>query len=430
MTHILWKCKMTQIATLQARNRYKDILNELQELERTVKGSDEETDAFSTDTERTDNEFGINVSDQESDDDDDDGLKVEDGIKAFRDRLQQKEKRQRDRIKEMKLKVDDLSVSSEDEDDDDRNTKKRGDEVKDDTFGDKEETFDMDDEVSKLNDWVDAQKRLKNTIERTQKEQGLEVNAGKRKRRRDEFEIAVEEEEDKPLVMANDIAEDEMNDPFFRDVHDASYMDPGQPPAKRQRVKKKSKEQMEKEEKEKEKQQMLERAKLEMMMASGNLKGSYDPEDTELDALQLNKKLDKRLKKNWKLRWLIKKAVKRKMYEQDRFEFDAMDKRFNALTEDPDFALDPTSTKFRDTPVMQQVLSATRRRRARTWKKGRNKKITKDRKEEKKDLSSLDTNTLIESLKMKSSKIPQLIDGQKQRKEITKKIRRTGVSGL
>jgi len=109
---------------------------------------------------------------------------------------------------------------------------------------------------------------------------------------------------------------------------------------------------------------------LEMMMAGDDTQ--YDPENLEIDPDELSKRLNKRLKRNWRLRWLIKKAVKRKLSEQDDFKFNGEDDRFRALTDDPDFAMDPTSTQFRNTKVMNKLLEETRNRRLKAWNKRKN----------------------------------------------------------
>ena len=169
---------------------------------------------------------------------------------------------------------------------------------------------------------------------------------------------------------------------------------------------------------------------MEMMMASENVQGSYDPEDTEMDPEEISQKLDRRLAKNWRLRRKIKKAVKRKLAEQDQFEFDAEDERFSALTEDPEFAMDPTSTAFRNSDAMKQLLAATRRKRGRLWGSGKEQRDKLKTKKMKESASSIETNTLIHSLKLKTAKIPRLIDGQKRRQNITRNIKRKGLSAF
>ena len=405
----------------RARNRYKDLLNEFKEMERTLKGSDEETDGMSTDTERTDNEFGINVVPQQRD-------SVEDGIKAFRERLQQKEKQQTQRLQEMRLRVDNLSsTSSEGEGEGEGVGAAKGHSAKDGVVGDQESTFNLDDEASSLNAWIDTQKRLKQTMRQSPGEEGLEVNA--KKRSREEFESErEEEEEEEPLVVPHDMTAEERQDPFFQNVHDSTYLDSAEPAAKRQRVR--SQREQDEAEKERKQRQIEERAKLEMMMASENVQGSYDPEDTEMDPEELSQKLDRRLAKNWRLRRKIKKAVKRKLAEQDQFEFDAEDERFSALTEDPEFAMDPTSTAFRNSDAMKQLLAATRRKRGRLWGSGKEQRDKLKTKKMKESASSIETNTLIHSLKLKTAKIPRLIDGQKRRQNITRNIKRKGLSAF
>merc|ERR1712003_146623 len=106
-----------------------------------------------------------------------------------------------------------------------------------------------------------------------------------------------------------------------------------------------------------------------MGMMSTDDNHGYDPENNEMDPQQLSLNLNKRLKRNWRLRWLIKKAVKRKLAERDDFQFDANDSRFNSMIEDPDFAMDPTNTSFRNTGVMKGLLEQTRKRRLNKWKK-------------------------------------------------------------
>merc|ERR1719204_2163680 len=153
----------------------------------------------------------------------------------------------------------------------------------------------------------------------------------------------------------------ERNDPFFQGVHDATYEDaePSTEPPKKRRKKAMDADEAAAAEAEA-KRKVAARAELEMMMATDEVHGAYDVEDNEQPEDEvLAKRLDKRIKRNWKLRWLIKKAVRRKLAEQDQFKFDDQDKRFGALTEDPDFALDPNNTGFRDTDVMKQLLRTT-----------------------------------------------------------------------
>merc|ERR1711879_1024179 len=158
------------------------------------------------------------------------------------------------------------------------------------------------------------------------------------------------------------------------------------------------------------------RAQLEMLMASDNIKGSYDPEDTEVDPVAMSKRLEKRLRTNWRLRWKIKKAVKKRLEAMDKFEFDAEDERFKAVTEDPAFSVDPTNKAFKSTPAMRKLMAASRRARGNLWSsnKKRRRNIRADRNANKERASKVDTNTLVESLKLKTAKIPMLKDGQKQ----------------
>merc|ERR1712157_178587 len=100
----------------------------------------------------------------------------------------------------------------------------------------------------------------------------------------------------------------------------------------------------------------------------------------------------------------------------------AQDERFKALTEDPDFAMDPTNTLFRNTKIMNKLLEETRKKRLIKWNKKGN------RNENKESASSIDHLEVIKSLKRKSAKIPKLKDGQNQRKNITKKLKQKGLS--
>merc|ERR1712190_404929 len=124
------------------------------------------------------------------------------------------------------------------------------------------------------------------------------------------------------------------------------------------------------------------RAQLEMMMASNNIKGSYDPEDTEIDPVVLSKRLEKRLRGNWRLRWKIKQAIRKRLDEQDQFQFNAEDDRFKAVAEDPAFSVDPTNRAFMDTPAMRQLMAAGRKVRGTRWNSNRkrHRNIRADRK--------------------------------------------------
>merc|ERR1712129_420118 len=182
-------------------------------------------------------------------------------------------------------------------------------------------------------------------------------------------------------------------------------------------------------------QKMKERAMLEMMMASGDGNmPQYDPEDAEVDEEQLSKNLNKRIKRNWRLRWLIKKAVKRKLAEHDDFEFNADDARFNSMIDDPDFAMDPTDTSFRNTKAMKGLLEQTRKRRLNKWNKktksrGWNKKLMK-REKNKQSAASIDHLSVIESLKVKSAMIPKLKNTKQRRHEIQEKLKQKGLSSF
>merc|ERR1712060_39613 len=62
-----------------------------------------------------------------------------------------------------------------------------------------------------------------------------------------------------------------------------------------------------------------------------------------------------------------KKKKKRKKYEEvipeDTFQIDHKDDRFKALYANPDFYLDPNSSKFHKTAQMEEVLKRTREKR-------------------------------------------------------------------
>ena len=394
----------------RARNRYKEILAEFKQMEKTLNDSSDGGGASGvSDGEETDREnlFGINVgkkkeeSDEESED-------IEDGIKAFRQRLQQKQSKAMEQAKLAQLNVDNLSSTSEEEE-------------KEEVDGDMEETFDIDEEENKLNDWIDTQQRLKASIRKSAGDEMADSDDGNE-----------DDSGDEPLVVDGDMHLDEMNDPYFKGVHDDSYMHKAEPLKKKRRMNGGQK--VEVDEEMTKKQKIKERAMLEMMMATGENDG-YDPENTGVDHEQLSKNLNKRLKRNWRLRWLIKKAVKRKLAERDDFEFNANDSRFNSMIDDPDFAMDPTSTSFRNTKVMKGLLEQTRKRRLNKWKKkgmskgGWNKKLVK-RKDNKESAASIDHMAVIESLKIKSAKIPKLKDGQKRRIDIRAKLKQKGLSSF
>merc|ERR1712228_841380 len=226
-----------------------------------------------TDGEETDREnlFGINVETKKKESSESE--EIEDGIKAFRQRLKAKQSAALKKAQAAQLNIDNLSSSDSSED------------------GDKEQTFDIDEEENKLNDWIDAQQRLKQSMNANENENQMDDD---------------ESDDDEPLVVDNDMDLEEMNDPFFKSVHDESYMKKSEPFKKRMNE--------DKNEGMSEEQRIKERAMLEMMMASDGNNG-FDPENTEVDNEQLSKNLNKRLKRNWRLRWLIKKAVKRKLAE-------------------------------------------------------------------------------------------------------------------
>merc|ERR1712157_257612 len=106
----------------------------------------------------------------------------------------------------------------------------------------------------------------------------------------------------------------------------------------------------------------------------------------------------------------------------------AQDERFKALTEDPDFAMDPTNTLFRNTKIMNKLLEETRKKRLIKWNKKSKNKWNKNGNKE--SASSIDHLEVIKSLKRKSAKIPKLKDGQNQRKNITKKLKQKGLSSF
>merc|ERR1712013_47285 len=170
---------------------------------------------------------------------------------------------------------------------------------------------------------------------------------------------------------------------------------------------------------------VLARAELEMMMASEGHHGSYDPEDAQMQP----EELAKRLKRNWRLRWLIKKAVKKKLAEQDEFEFDETDERFGALTEDPEYAMDPMSNKFdAKSKVMKRLLHTTRRKREQRWHKKNRGVLLKGKRKRAEKVSGMDADSLIASIKAKSAAIPKLINAQQQRKNLTQKLK--GLSSI
>jgi len=369
-------------------------------------------------------------------------------LKAFRHRLEGKQKKALKRMKNVKLQIAAESDESSGDGGDIDTIKQRlglskgdGDDKDgdDDVVGDKEDTFVLDDEVEKLDYWIEQQKQLKERGNAAVDEWNKLTNAQKRKRKREEEEAAMWEKEENAPLIADDIPEDARNDPFFQNVHDSTYMDADEygPKAKKRRTEEtesverpKSLKEMEMEEAMERERKIKARAQLEMLMASDNIKGSYDPEDTEVDPVALSKRLEKRLKTNWRLRRKIKKAVKQKLEEMDKFEFDAEDERFKAMTEDPAYSVDPTNKAFKSTPAMRQLMAVSRRARGNLWSsnKKRKKWIRADRSANKEKASAVNANALVESLKLKTAKIPMLKDGQKQRKWITQNIKNTRFS--
>merc|ERR1712083_85816 len=118
---------------------------------------------------------------------------IEDGIKAFRERLQQKQAKAMEQAKLAQLNVDNLSATSSE-----------GEEENERVDGDKVDEFNIDDEESNLQDWIETQKRLKQATGKDDED--------------DEYDS-----DDEPLVVDGDMDVEEANNPYFSKVHDATY---------------------------------------------------------------------------------------------------------------------------------------------------------------------------------------------------------------
>merc|ERR1712129_163063 len=213
-----------------------------------------------------------------------------------------------------------------------------------------------------------------------------------------------------------------MGDESYENINEKEKGKMSEPPKKKAKLSQSEKERDD--EKSAREKAVLARAELEMMMASEGHHGSYDPEDAQMEPEELAKRLDKRLKRNWRLRWLIKKAVKKKLAEQDEFEFDETDERFGALTEDPEYAMDPMSNKFdAKSKVMKRLLHTTRRKREQRWHKKNRGVLLKGKRKRAEKVSEMDADSLIASIKAKSAAIPKLINAQQQRKNLTQKLK-------
>lgn len=429
----------------RARNRYKEILGEFKRMERSVKDSADEGALSSGSS--GDDDYQILVpnkkqkkvggtlkidsasdtsSAEQTEREETEDMSMDPSVRAFQARLKIKAEAQQERREKAQLKIDALSP-------DESGSEAEG-------FGDKSETFNLDDEVTNLNSWIDAQKRLKGAIDAQNPNQTDEASQEKnpRKRRRAELSDENDEEsEEEPLVQNGDMDAEERDDPYFAGVHDETYdMKSKEPPTKKVKRSKNRMADDELTEKQKEAQSVAARAELEMMMATDDIHGAYDPEDAQMEPDELAKKLDKRLKRNWRLRWLIKKAVKRKLAERDEFEFDEKDERFGALTEDPAFAMDPADKSYRESKVMKKLLKTTRKKRAQKWsEKNRGRLLSgkKGRKGRKGRIGGgevMDADQLIESVKAKSAAIPKIIDAQQQRKKLTQKLKVKGLSSF
>ena len=297
--------------------------------------------------------------------------------------------------------------------------------------------------MSNLNSWIDAQKRLKGAIAENAQNPTDEAtpNSNPRKRRREQLsdDESDEQSDDAPLVQNDndDMDAEERDDPYFAGVHDETYdMTSKEPPTKKARrsqnviQNRMADDANARSAKEREAQSVAARAELEMMMATDDIHGAYDPEDAQMEPDELAAKLDKRLKRNWRLRWLIKKAVKRKLAERDEFEFDEKDERFGALTEDPAFAMDPADKSYRESKVMKKLLKTTRKKRAQKWSDKNRGRLLSGKKGRKKGGEVMDADKLIESVKAKSAAIPKIIDAQQQRKKLTQKLKVKGLSSF
>ena len=401
----------------RARNRYKDILDEFKQMEKNVRDSDDDDeDNYSDATDKTDDEYTFNVfgtnqknqEDQDEDQDEEDEAELDKGIKALKERLEYKRTKAMEEAKRANLNVENLSSSSS-EGDDDMN-------------GDKEDTFNIDDEETNLQEWIDTQKRLKQTINQIEKDNQTEINPRKRRRNEsDDDSDILGSDDDEPLVQ-DDLPDEALNDPYFQSIHDNTYQNiKHEPKKKKQKLNNNDDEEKEKQER------IKQRAMLEMIMAGDDKK--YDPENNEYDPEELSKRLSKRVKTNWRLKRQIKRSVKRKLAEMDDFVFNADDDRFKALTQDPEFAMDPTNKQFRNTKNMKKLLAQTRKKRLNAWnKKMWNNKLKRNINKEK--ASSINESQIIQSLKEKSAKIPKLKDGQKHRRNITDKIKQKGLSSF
>eukprot|EP01084_Bolivina_argentea_P038340 70888_1 len=361
----------------KARNRYKDILAEFKQMEKNINNSSDENGNISGTT----------------DDDDDDGLFNINVGNILQKRLKYKQEKLENKIRNVKLRIENLSSSSCDGSDGIDDDEK-------DINGNKKDTFYIDDEISKLNDWIDTQKRLKVDINNINKNNNLEVKNLKKRKRDSDENIYDNDDDDEPLCIDGDMDDDELNDPYFnQEINLGMGMGIG-PPKKKQKldINNNAKEFNFNEEDKKK------RAMLEMMMATNDdIAGKYDPENTEIDKEKLVKSLNKKLKRNWRLRWLIKKKVKEKLKENDTFEFDENDNRFGAIMNDPDFAIDPTNVLFKNSKVMNKLLKNTRKMRLNNkWNK-KNKINNNNNK-----VVNIDSNKLIESLKIKNEKIVKL----------------------
>lgn len=202
--------------------------------------------------------------------------------------------------------------------------------------------------------------------EKERKEKKRQIALAKREGREvsDAGEDAVEEQ-----AAGGEDGEGEdlgFDDPFFT-AEDAAPAEAAAPAGQSKTAQRKEERLKKRTEREAEaKEKAAERAMLEALMAEddGAAVEHYDLREV-MRAEKAKKKKAKKGKKGKKGRGLDEEADADEETDKPPMEsaMDMEDPRFQAVFDDPEFAIDPSSSRFKDTPGMQQVLAEMRRKR-------------------------------------------------------------------
>ena len=482
----------------RARNRYKGILEEFETLEKNVRLSQKNVDDISS-SDDNDNSDNSSIDSEASQKKKKAVKAVVHSEFINDDGIEHAKIAELQRIQNVRISSDDDDSDEEEEDSDvgngNNNEKEKEKEkervkMKEDTkysaedlkalkklnkLDDSDDSDDDDDDIlgskpKQLENWIDNQQsinmferninRMKKTSE--SKTKNKSNNNGEDNDDDDVDKVSVISDIDNERMAYNEelSSDDESllddnnpntqyakEDPYFRpemlDSDSDNNDNDNGPPKKRRRISKEAGDGGDGDEGSEDKEaKERRRAELELLLMNEETKTNNnlpDPEELEYDKHRLShlrKNFNKRLNRDWRLRRAVKNQVKKKLKEMDTFKFNKDDSRFSALYQDPNFAIDPTSTSFKQTTTNETIMKQTRLMRNENGKENiketnkdkeneKEKEKDQDKEQEKekenmkmKDDSSNETKDLIESLKMKSKLIPALRDGNTQRQQV------------